>query len=101
MERTDLKKELKQLYKTSAKIHRSLCPPLKYLMIDRRGNPNTSREYGEAVAALFSVSYAAKFAVKKGPEGTDYAVMPLEGLSWPRLVCLRGGSRTEFEDGPW
>ena len=83
MEKTDLKKELKQLYKTSAKeVAQVTVPPLKYLMIDGQGDPNTSREYAEAVAALFSVSYAAKFAVKKGPEGTDYAVMPLEGLWW-------------------
>ncbi len=83
MEKTDLKKELKQLYKTSAKeVAQVTVPPLKYLMIDGQGDPNTSQEYAEAVAALFSVSYAAKFAVKKGPEGTDYAVMPLEGLWW-------------------
>ena len=38
--------------------------------------------YAEAVAALFSVSYTAKFALKKGTQKTDYAVMPLEGLWW-------------------
>ena len=79
----DLKKELKQLYKTSAKeVAQVTVPPLKYLMIDGRGDPNTSHEYADAVAALFSVSYTAKFAVKKGTQKTDYAVMPLEGLWW-------------------
>jgi hypothetical protein len=34
------------------------------------------------VEALFSVSYTAKFMVKKGPQALDYAVMPLEGLWW-------------------
>jgi hypothetical protein len=34
------------------------------------------------VEALFSVSYTAKFIVKKSPEKIDYAVMPLEGLWW-------------------
>jgi len=83
MEKLDLKKELKQLYKTSAKeVAQVTVPPLKYLMIDGKGDPNTSQEYAEAVAALFSVSYTAKFAVKKGTQKTDYAVMPLEGLWW-------------------
>ncbi len=83
MEKVDLKKELKQLYKTSAKeVAHVTVPPLKYLMIDGKGDPNTSQEYAEAVAALFSVSYTAKFAVKNGAQKTDYAVMPLEGLWW-------------------
>lgn len=83
MRKIDLKKELKRLYKASAKdVAEVTVPPLRYLMIDGKGDPNTSREYAEAVAALFSVSYAAKFAVKNGPQKTDYAVMPLEGLWW-------------------
>jgi hypothetical protein len=51
-------------------------------MIDGVGNPNTSPAYARAVEALFSVSYTAKFAVKKGAIGIDYGVMPLEGLWW-------------------
>lgn len=83
MDKIDLKKELKSLYRASAKeATEVLVPPLRYLMIDGKGNPNTSAEYTEAVEALFSVSYTAKFAVKKGPEAIDYAVMPLEGLWW-------------------
>ncbi len=57
-------------------------PPLKYLMIDGKGDPNISQAYAEAVAALFSVSYTAKFAVNNGALKTDCAVMPLEGLWW-------------------
>jgi hypothetical protein len=34
------------------------------------------------VEALFTVSYTAKFMVKKGPQAIDYSVMPLEGLWW-------------------
>jgi hypothetical protein len=51
-------------------------------MIDGQGDPNTTPEYAQAVEALFSVSYMAKFAVKKGAQKLDYAVMPLEGLWW-------------------
>lgn len=56
-------------------------PTFKFLMIDGEGDPNISQEYAQAVEALFSVSYAAKFMVKKTQE-LDYAVMPLEGLWW-------------------
>lgn len=83
MEKIDLKKELKELYKVSSTaVAQVTVPPLRYLMIDGKGDPNTSQEYVQAIEALFSVSYTAKFAVKKGAQKIDYAVMPLEGLWW-------------------
>jgi len=83
MEKIDIKKELKQLYSASAKeVAQVNVPPLKYLMIDGMGDPNTSPEYAQAIEALFTVSYTAKFTVKKGPRAIDYAVMLLEGLWW-------------------
>jgi hypothetical protein len=79
----DLKKEWKHLYLPSAKeVVQVAVPPLRYLMIDGAGDPNTSSHYAQAVEALFSVSYAAKFMVKKAAPDLDYAVMPLEGLWW-------------------
>ncbi len=83
MPKIDLKKELKQLYQPSAKeVVQVDVPTFQFLMIDGEGDPNTSPAYAEAVEALFSVSYTAKFMVKKGAQGIDYAVMPLEGLWW-------------------
>ncbi|MCF7222944.1 GyrI-like domain-containing protein [Marilutibacter chinensis] len=83
MPRIDLKKELKHLYRASAKeVVQVDVPSFRFLMIDGEGDPNRSREYAEAVEALFSVSYTAKFMVKKDAQGIDYAVMPLEGLWW-------------------
>jgi hypothetical protein len=85
MKKIDLKKDLKQFYAPSAKeVVEVDLPPLRYLMIDGKGDPNTSTEYTQAVEALFSVSYTAKFAVKKGAKAVDYAVMPLEGLWWAK-----------------
>jgi hypothetical protein len=55
---------------------------MNFLMIDGRGDPNTSQEFQEAVEALFGVSYTVKFMVKKGEVAVDYSVMPLEGLWW-------------------
>jgi hypothetical protein len=81
--KVDLKKELKHLYQPSAKEVVGVdVPAFRYLMIDGDGDPNTSKHYAEAVEALFSVSYAVKFVVKKGAQGIDYTVMPLEGLWW-------------------
>ena len=83
MRKLDLKKELKPLYSPSAReVVQVDVPALRFLMIDGRGDPNTSRRYAEAVEALFSVSYRVKFAVRKRAPGIDYAVMPLEGLWW-------------------
>jgi len=83
MTKLDLKRELRHLYAPSAKAVTVVeVPRLRFLMIDGQGDPNTTPAYAEAVEALFSVSYAAKFMVKRGPGGIDYAVMPLEGLWW-------------------
>ena len=83
MEKIDLKKELKHLYQSSAKaVVQVDVPRFRFLMVDGRGDPNTSQVYAQAVEALFSVAYTAKFMVKKGPQAIDYAVMPLEGLWW-------------------
>jgi hypothetical protein len=74
---------LKHLYQPSAKkVIQVDVPTMNYLMVDGTGDPNTSPAYAEAMEALFAVSYAIKFMVKKGPAGIDYGVMPLEGLWW-------------------
>jgi hypothetical protein len=83
MKKIDLKKDLKVLYSASAKeVVQVAVPALRFLMVDGIGDPNTSKTYAEAIEALFSVSYTAKFIIKKGPQQIDYAVMPLEGLWW-------------------
>lgn len=56
-------------------------PPLRYLMVDGRGDPNTSGEYADAVTALFAVAYRLKF-LSRNELDRDYVVMPLEGLWW-------------------
>ncbi len=86
MEKLDLKKTLKTLYKPSGKkISIVDVPRLNYLMADGKGDPNSSVDFQEAVSALFSVSYTLKFMVKRGKTALpaqDYAVMPLEALWW-------------------
>lgn len=83
MAKIDLKRELKHLYKPSARSVMTVeVPEMRFLMIDGQGDPNSSPAYAEAVEALFSVSYTAKFDVKRSSTPVDYSVMPLEGLWW-------------------
>ncbi len=83
MVKRDLKKEMKPLYNPGAsKVVTVTVPELNFLKIDGEGDPNTSIAYKHAVEALFSLSYALKFSIKKGSLGIDYGVMPLEGLWW-------------------
>ena len=83
MSKVDLRKELKHLYNPSAReVSVVDVPQMYFLMIDGQGDPNTSDEYAEALEALYTVSYAIKFRVKRSERGVDYAVMPLEGLWW-------------------
>lgn len=82
MEKLDLKKTYRELYKAKPQPTLVDVPPLQYLMIDGEGNPNTAQAYKDSVEALYSLSYTLKFMVKRMPVGTDYGVMPLEGLWW-------------------
>ena len=83
MEKIDFKKELRHLYKPSPKeVVQVDVPDMNFLMIDGEGDPNNSKMYSDAVEALFAVSYAVKFMIKKGEMAVDYGVLPLEGLWW-------------------
>ena len=80
---TDLKKELKPLYNPSAKEVSSVeVPAMNFLMIDGEGDPRDSETFAAATEALYSASYAVKFALKRSDSNLDYVVMPLEGLWW-------------------
>lgn len=81
MPKVDFKKELSHLYRPSSKDLAIVdVPPLNFLMIDGRGDPNVEPAYEEAVEVLYAVAYAVKFASKG--MGRDYVVPPLEGLWW-------------------
>ncbi len=72
-------------------------PPLRFLCLDGHGDPNTSPAYAAAVQALYSVSYSAKFAVKKSG-GPDFKVSPLEGLWWAEdLSTFLTGDKSEWD----
>jgi hypothetical protein len=78
----DLKKLEKRLYSPSTlKVSLVDVPKMNYLMIDGKGDPNTSTEYQDAMETLFPVSFKVKFISKK-EKNQDYVVMPMEGLWW-------------------
>ena len=82
MSKIDPKKELKHLYRPSAKKVVVVDVPLmNFLMIGGHGDPNTTQEYEDAAKALYAVAYALKFMSKK-EKGMDYVVPPLEALWW-------------------
>ena len=53
MKKIDYKKELKHLYQAKAKhVLEVDVPHMNFLMIDGKGDPNTSQSYADAVEAL-------------------------------------------------
>ncbi len=50
--------------------------------------------------ALYSLSYALKFMVKKG-QGIDYAVLPLEGLWWAEDMEAFNPERLDKDRWQW
>lgn len=94
MPKLDLKKELKHLYQPSAKkVVLVEVPPMNFLMIDGKGDPNNSEIFQEATDALYGVSYTLKFDLKKRGVGPEFTVMPLEGLWW-----MEGTDDFDMED---
>lgn len=93
MDKIDFKKEDKELYKPSAKEPAIVdVPPMDFLMIDGRGDPNGA-EFQEAMQALYGAAYTIKFALKKSGAGPDYVVPPSEGLWW-----MEGGAGFNMDD---
>ena len=98
MEKIDFKKELKHLYRPKLKkIDIVDVPAMNFLMIDGKGDPNTAKEYTDAIEALYSLSYTLKFMVKKR-DNVDYGVLPLEGLWWADdMTHFGSGNKDEWK----
>ncbi|MHB1354997.1 MAG: GyrI-like domain-containing protein [Anaerolineae bacterium] len=98
MIKCDLRQQYKALYTASSKEAALVeVPPLSYLMIDGRGDPNTAPEYQQAVEALYGLSYTLKFHFKQSAQSIDYPVMALEGLwSVPDLRDLSNRDKWQW-----
>lgn len=90
-------RRLDQLYRATTTPQLVQVPPLKFLCLEGHGDPNMSPAYAAAVQALYSVSYAAKFAVNKAG-GPDFKVSALEGLWWAEdLSTFLTGDKSEWD----
>jgi hypothetical protein len=89
-------REIALLYKAKAGKPSTVdVPDMVFVMIDGKGDPNTSQAYADAIQALYSISYTLKFTLKK-ETGQQYVVSPLEGLWWAKNM-------TDFDQrkGEW
>lgn len=89
----DFKKEFREFYKPSGKPSIVTVPPMSYIVVRGKGNPNIEGgEYQGAMPLLYGAAYAIKMS-KKGPREMkgyfDFVVPPLEGFWWQdRLLAL-------------
>ncbi len=82
IDKLDFKKEYKDLYLPKDKPVFIQVPPMKFIMVDGRGDPN-GEDYHTAVGLLYALSFTIKMSKMSGnqPQGYfDYVVPPLEGL---------------------
>jgi hypothetical protein len=86
----DYKKEYKEYYQPPAKPTLVDVPPMNYIAVRGKGDPNEEDgEYKQAISLLYSIAFTIKMS-KKGSrqiEGYfDYVVPPLEGFWWQEGV---------------
>ena len=82
----DFKKEYKEFYLPATKPTIVEIPPMNYLAVRGKGNPNEeSGAYKQALEQLYGIAYTLKMSYKSDYriEGFfEYVVPPLEGLWW-------------------
>lgn len=79
----DFKKEFKQIYRPKEEPAIIDIDEMTYIMVDGKGDPNTSEAYKEAMELLYGIAYGIKMSKKQEtqPEGYfDFVVPPLEGF---------------------
>ena len=98
MIKIDFKKELSELYNPKKKVFSQVkVPKMKFFMIDGKGDPNTSKDYAQAIQVLYSASYTLKFMCKKELE-KDYGVPPLESLWWAKnMKDFQSGKKENWQ----
>ena len=86
----DYKKEYKEFYNPGKKPSIVEVPPMNYLAIRGKGDPNDEEgEYQQSIPLLYGVAYTLKMSKKTDHqiEGYfDYVVPPLEGLWWQENI---------------
>ena len=88
----DFKKECKELYRPASKPSIITVPPMSYVAVRGKGDPNTEGgEYQNALPLLYGIAYTVKMS-KKGSRSIegyfDFVVPPL------RIISRRCSSET-------
>lgn len=90
----DFKKKQKDFYQPGPNPAVVDIPEMVFIMIDGKGDPNTSEEYLNAVEVLYGLSYAIKMSKMESNQPTgyyDFVVPPLEGLWSVDDSTFKGG----------
>lgn len=104
MNKLDYKREYKNLYMPDRKPVVIDVPEIPFLMVDGKGDPNTSPDYRAALDSLYGLSYSIKMSKMNGsaPQGYfEYVVPPLEGLWWLPCNCFDGAAPTDKQELCW
>ncbi len=99
----DYKKEYREFYLPKSKPEIVTVPPMNYLAVRGRGDPN---EEGGAYKAAIGLLYGVAFTIKMSKMGSrqiegyfDYVVPPLEGFWWQEGTA--GIDYSRKEDFQW
>ena len=80
----DYKKEYKEFYLPSRKPHLITVPPMNFVTVQGKGDPNDpAGEYQAAMEVLYGLAYTIKMSYKGSHRMKgffEYVVPPLEGL---------------------
>ena len=95
----DYKKEYTEFYMPKNKPSIVEVPPMNYIAVRGKGNPNTEgSEYKQTIGLLYGIAFTIKMS-KKGSRRIDgyfdYVVPPLEGLWWQENIKGIDYSRKE------
>ncbi len=104
MDKLDYKKEYKDLYRPKTKPSIIDVPEMLYIAVNGEGDPNTGKEYREALNILYALSYSIKMSKMNGtqPEGYfEYVIPPLEGLWYTDRVAFDGLNVTDKSKFKW
>lgn len=95
----DYKKEYKEFYMPKNKPEIVQIPPMNYIAVRGKGNPNVEgSEYKQSIGLLYGIAFTIKMSKKSSHQIAgyfDYVVPPLEGLWWQENIKGIDYSRKE------
>ena len=107
----DFKKECKELYRPASKPSIITVPPMSYVAVRGKGDPNTEGgEYQNALPLLYGIAYTVKMS-KKGSRSIegyfDFVVPPSDDIDYVRkddfnfISCIRLPDFVTRDDFDW